>query len=404
MGYYRLTLPVKEEGMDKERSQKCPLVVTRQELYRQVWQTPMQRLAAEYGISGNGLAKICDRLKIPYPPRGWWAKKAAGKNVATYRLPPADSSMPQAVTITPTLPKLPPQIQKNLADVQAKVAPLTVPARLIRPHRVISRWLEDHERRKAEARRERDPLIRRIVDPGDLTPLDRRRHRILDTVFKELERDGGNVKENDRRRLVVELSGESIEFQLREKQKQVRRPLTEDEKRWHSSSERSWRQELEGTGRLTFSISTFLDSHLRKEWLESEKAPMESLLPEIVATLIAAGSIRVEMRRKREEAERQRQIEQRRRAEEQERLQLNENRWRRMTELADAWRRTHHLREFITTLKEMPPDTSKTVAGRPVCEWLEWAEDQLKNSDPLVDGVEGVFADIARITAWSYRD
>jgi hypothetical protein len=33
----------------------------------------MNRLAAKYGISGNGLAKICRRLDIPYPARGHWA-------------------------------------------------------------------------------------------------------------------------------------------------------------------------------------------------------------------------------------------------------------------------------------------------------------------------------------------
>lgn len=31
----------------------------------------MSKLAAEFGVSGNGLAKICDRLKVPYPGRGY---------------------------------------------------------------------------------------------------------------------------------------------------------------------------------------------------------------------------------------------------------------------------------------------------------------------------------------------
>lgn len=33
----------------------------------------MSRLAEEFGISGNGLAKICDRLDVTYLPRGYWA-------------------------------------------------------------------------------------------------------------------------------------------------------------------------------------------------------------------------------------------------------------------------------------------------------------------------------------------
>ncbi|MDZ7736870.1 MAG: hypothetical protein U5P41_12800 [Gammaproteobacteria bacterium] len=34
-----------------------------EELYQQVWQTPMSKLAEQYGISDNGLAKICRKLK-----------------------------------------------------------------------------------------------------------------------------------------------------------------------------------------------------------------------------------------------------------------------------------------------------------------------------------------------------
>ena len=54
--------------------------LTREELYAMVWRTPMSRLAEEFGITGNGLAKICDRLEVPYPPRGYWAKKQAGRS------------------------------------------------------------------------------------------------------------------------------------------------------------------------------------------------------------------------------------------------------------------------------------------------------------------------------------
>ena len=64
-----------EEQLDK------PTVVGREELYRLVWERPMSRLGTDYGISGNGLKKICDRLNVPYPPRGYWAKLSAGKSV-----------------------------------------------------------------------------------------------------------------------------------------------------------------------------------------------------------------------------------------------------------------------------------------------------------------------------------
>jgi hypothetical protein len=42
----------------------------RQELYEKVWQFPLCRFAAEYGISDVGLAKVCRKLLIPPPGLG----------------------------------------------------------------------------------------------------------------------------------------------------------------------------------------------------------------------------------------------------------------------------------------------------------------------------------------------
>jgi hypothetical protein len=55
--------------------------LTRQELYDLVWSTPMIKLAEQFGLSDVGLTKICDRHRVPTPPRGYWAKKDAGKPV-----------------------------------------------------------------------------------------------------------------------------------------------------------------------------------------------------------------------------------------------------------------------------------------------------------------------------------
>lgn len=65
------------------------MLPSREQLYQAVWETPTVRLAQQFGLSGNGLAKICRRLDVPYPPRGWWAKKAAGHNVRQSPLPRA---------------------------------------------------------------------------------------------------------------------------------------------------------------------------------------------------------------------------------------------------------------------------------------------------------------------------
>ncbi len=51
----------------------------RSELYARVWVEPMIRVAADLGLSGPGLAKLCARSGIPTPARGHWAKLQAGK-------------------------------------------------------------------------------------------------------------------------------------------------------------------------------------------------------------------------------------------------------------------------------------------------------------------------------------
>ncbi|MFZ2493484.1 MAG: hypothetical protein WA208_18555 [Thermoanaerobaculia bacterium] len=61
--------------------------LTRQELYEQIWSVPATKLSERFGLSGRGLAKLCERHEIPVPDRGWWAKKAAGQDVKQLPLP-----------------------------------------------------------------------------------------------------------------------------------------------------------------------------------------------------------------------------------------------------------------------------------------------------------------------------
>ena len=54
------------------------------DLYNLVWSEPVQKLAKRYCISDRGLARVCERHRIPAPARGWWAKVAAGQRPSTY--------------------------------------------------------------------------------------------------------------------------------------------------------------------------------------------------------------------------------------------------------------------------------------------------------------------------------
>jgi len=62
--------------------------VTRERLYEQVWSVPLSQLCERYGLSDNGLRKVCRRLNVPIPWRGYWAKVEAGHRVKQTPLPP----------------------------------------------------------------------------------------------------------------------------------------------------------------------------------------------------------------------------------------------------------------------------------------------------------------------------
>ena len=51
------------------------ITLTREQLYQRVWETPIDTLRKEFGISNVGLGKICHHGQTPVPPFGYWAKK-----------------------------------------------------------------------------------------------------------------------------------------------------------------------------------------------------------------------------------------------------------------------------------------------------------------------------------------
>lgn len=48
--------------------------VSREELFAMVWERPSEVIAKELGVSGVALGKLCTRMQVPKPPRGYWAR------------------------------------------------------------------------------------------------------------------------------------------------------------------------------------------------------------------------------------------------------------------------------------------------------------------------------------------
>ena len=67
------------------------ITLSRSKLYDLVWSKPVTDVAKELGISDVALAKRCRAINIPLPPRGYWARVAAGQRPRRPPLPPFGS-------------------------------------------------------------------------------------------------------------------------------------------------------------------------------------------------------------------------------------------------------------------------------------------------------------------------
>ena len=73
------------------------ITISRDRLYELVWAQPITTLARDFGISANALAKICDRMLVPHPGRGHWAKAAPNRE-APQPLPDIPSQDCKSIT------------------------------------------------------------------------------------------------------------------------------------------------------------------------------------------------------------------------------------------------------------------------------------------------------------------
>ena len=88
--------------------------ISREELYRRVWESPMTVLAKEFNISDVGLAKMCRRHAIPLPAVGYWTKVKHGKVDKRPPLPPLDGSSEIQIDARQLRVPLAPQGMKDL--------------------------------------------------------------------------------------------------------------------------------------------------------------------------------------------------------------------------------------------------------------------------------------------------
>lgn len=220
---------------------------TRLELFDQVWQTPMTKLAIQFGCSDVGLRKACTKNNIPLPPNGHWQKIQFGKGYPKPRLPNPNHN--PEISIDPRKIKMANEAsewQKSIEEATSSnsVKRLNPITQLVDLHPVVKKTLEQAkiylasiEKDKArggwnihmgfDARPPSYEKGRLYYYPSDGClsiaadfPVLYRALKLIDPLFKALEDSGFNVIFTSTNRgykvLALEKEGEEIFISFRE--------------------------------------------------------------------------------------------------------------------------------------------------------------------------------------------
>jgi hypothetical protein len=163
---------------------------TREKLYEEVWTRPVTQLAKEIGISGVGVAKICRKLNVPVPARGYWARVAAGHSVKKPALSAATATTPQAHVFRRWhAPEgaIAPSVTEDNAPVVTVASTLEDPHRLVRTSRA---YLQRAAKEGDSRVRPKEQVLDVAVGEAALD----RALRVMDALLKALEERGHRVE------------------------------------------------------------------------------------------------------------------------------------------------------------------------------------------------------------------
>lgn len=330
--------------------------LTREQLYDELWKEPAIKVAAKYGISGTALAKICRKLSVPVPPRGYWALLAvgqAGKRPPLRRVPPGSP-------LAHRLVKRSLNATTSISEAPVERLKIAVADKLVNPHSLVL---------IAEAQLRQRGLASKTgaaVSPGPAVAcldvavsggsLDRAL-RIMDALIKSAEERGH----------VVEVTMPDAWNQHADDRRSKTHIVIGEEKvsvRLEEAYDRLPNREPQPSGRLVLATTTYGGEGERKTWRDTRSQRIENRLGEFMeaAERIAAfGHARtLAWRRKEDEVLRQRHLE-----------SLLDDIHRR----AERWDAAKRLTAYLDAVEATSPDAGNPES--PSGAVVAWAREQM---------------------------
>ena len=380
--------------------------VSREALYEEVWTDAVTVVAPRYGLSDVGLVKICKKLGIPVPPRGYWAKVKAGRptrKVPLPALPAGARDLAGPIPLSEQEAAMHARVRDALQQTRESQSPVSVPAELVDPHPLVRATAARLKRRDgwdhpAGVRSAPKEVLDLQVTRNTLD----RALLLMDTLLKSLEPSGftARVDEEKGETLLVG-GGTTLTISIVEQVTRTSHTPTRAEVRARDRYYDSFRVGARGeypnipqfdwhpTGRLTLTVGSWPS----RKWNDTERSLIDSRLSGIVAAIVGLAEAK---RAKEEEEERRRRTyeEARARYEAQVRARNEERRQlRALFRDASRLQRANRLREFIAAVEDRARHDDELTPEKQ--QWIEWAKAKadwldplVRRSDPILDAPE----------------
>lgn len=375
----------------------------------------MIKLAEEFGISGRGLAKLCERLRVPVPPRGYWRKFSLGQSIKKTSLPNVEFTRYDQWKNKTTLDDLERRRKAvkehseifNNPDIEIKDKNI---------HEIASKTLHAEQTRKTMMIvSEQDissPMVKKFllsqtenkntrpsnkysgnlaIDVTDSCTL--RAGLLMESLLQGFKERRWNfsiekVEASPHVRMFVNLFGQRIYFAIIEPFTNKRFPLTEKERKAYEEDHHygrvpKYRYIPTATGRLLLSIND--GKRVYQSWEDRGKQLIEASIQEIML-----GFIYVAIQSSNEtilalEREQRLKLEQARKLEEERLKRLDAKRYEKLIAGSEAYSQMEKIQNYVEYVKNQAQNQAADPDSE-ISKWVEWAQSKINDLNPLKNG------------------
>jgi len=338
--------------------------ISREDLHKKVWSTPMIKLAREFGISDVGLKKVCKKLNIPTPGIGYWRKVELGKKIKAQSLPPANENTIRIHTFYP-------HIREN-NDIAAKHKTMRKNEILKIPdsssqnntlepevNRTIKSLTPDNKFNHILTNRGEDTLAISISKEYM-----QRAFNIYNILIKTIREVGYPVKANGC--TVIEIMDEEIYIVLKEKFIRTMIP--------QNNSIFPTREDYIPSGVLFITVLNDYSSDYTRRNFKDGKTKLEEKISELVAELPVIATAIKEQKQRRAEEERKWELRRQHYRREELLARREERRKEKFHKDFDKWLLSQKVDEFIMIYEEevfkKETDQKKRIQQRKKINWM----------------------------------